>query len=46
MDDRAILVDTNVLLSATTPRRSLHRAALAVLNDWPNQGLLLVASTG
>jgi predicted nucleic acid-binding protein len=45
MDDKAILVDTNVLLSATVPLRPLHRAALTVLNDWPNQGMVLVASS-
>jgi predicted nucleic acid-binding protein len=44
MDDKAVLVDTNVLLSATSPPRSLHRAALAVLNDWPNQGMVLATS--
>lgn len=44
MDDKAALVDTNVLLSATTPSRPLHRAALTVLNDWPNQGMALAAS--
>lgn len=38
-DDRTVLVDTNVLLSATVPGRSLHGAALTVLNEWPNQGL-------
>lgn len=44
MDDKAALVDTNVLLSATAPSRPLHRAALTVLNDWPNQGMVLAAS--
>jgi predicted nucleic acid-binding protein len=44
-DDSVVLVDTNVLLSATAPFRPLHRAALAVLNDWPNQGTIL-ATTG
>jgi predicted nucleic acid-binding protein len=44
MDDKAILVDTNVLLSATAPYRPLHRAALTVLNDWPNQGIVLAVS--
>jgi len=43
-EDRAVLVDTNVLLSATVPLRSLHRAALAVFNDWPNQGIILATS--
>jgi predicted nucleic acid-binding protein len=44
-DDKTALVDTNVLLSATAPLRPLHRAALAVLNDWPNQGTILAASS-
>jgi predicted nucleic acid-binding protein len=44
-DDRAVLVDTNVLLSATAPLRPLHRAAIAVLNDWPNQGSILATTT-
>jgi predicted nucleic acid-binding protein len=44
MDDRAVLVDTNVLLSATAPRRTLHHAALTVLNDWPNRGVILATS--
>jgi len=44
-DDRAVLVDTNVLLSATAPLRPLHRAALAVLNGWPNEGIPLTASS-
>jgi len=43
-DDKAVLVDTNVLLSATVPARPLHRAALVVLNEWPNQGRILVTS--
>jgi predicted nucleic acid-binding protein len=44
MDDRAVLIDTNVLLSATAPARELHRAALAVLNEWPNQGRILATT--
>lgn len=43
-DDKTVVVDTNVLLSATIPLRPLHRAALAVVNDWPNQGIVLAAS--
>src|SRR5262245_19086786 len=45
MDDRAVLVDTNVLLSATAPLRPLHHAALTVLNEWPNHGVILAASS-
>jgi predicted nucleic acid-binding protein len=44
-DDKAVLVDTNVLLSATAPFRPLHQAALVVLNDWPNQGSVLATSS-
>jgi predicted nucleic acid-binding protein len=44
MDDKAVLLDTNVLLSATVPSRPLHQAALVVLNDWPNQATPLAAS--
>ncbi|HEX5716122.1 MAG TPA: PIN domain-containing protein [Thermoanaerobaculia bacterium] len=45
MDDKAVLLDTNVLLSATAPHRPLHQAALVVLNDWPNQTIPLATST-
>jgi predicted nucleic acid-binding protein len=45
MDDKAVLIDTNVLLSATAPLRRLHGAALTVFNDWPNQGRILATST-
>lgn len=44
MDDRAVFVDTNVLLSASDPHRALHRSALEILNDWPNQGQALATS--
>lgn len=44
-DDRVVLVDTNVLLSATAPLRPLHLPALTVLNDWPNQGVILATSS-
>lgn len=44
-DDNVVLVDTNVLLSATAPLRPLHRSALAVLNDWPNEGTILATSS-
>jgi predicted nucleic acid-binding protein len=43
-DDRAVFVDTNVLLSATAPQRALHQAALTVLDDWPSQGTVLTVS--
>ena len=39
-----VVVDTNVLLAATAPSRSLHRQALAVANGWPNHGLRLCTS--
>lgn len=45
MDDKAIFIDSNVLLSATAPLRPLHRAAWAVLNEWPSQGLILATSS-
>ena len=45
MDDRAVFVDTNVLLSASDPQRALHHAALEILNDWPNQGQALATSS-
>lgn len=44
MADDAVLIDTNVLLSATTPARTLHRQALTVLANWPNQGIPLWVS--
>ena len=40
----AILLDTNVLVSATTPARSLHKPALRALNDWPNDGIGICTS--
>lgn len=43
-DDRAVVVDTNVLLSATAPLRPHHSAASRVLNEWPKRGFALVAS--
>jgi predicted nucleic acid-binding protein len=39
-----VVLDTNVLLEATVPGRSLHRQARIVLDDWPNQGVTLAAS--
>jgi len=44
MDDRAVLLDTNVLLEATAPARDLHRAAVRVLDEWPNRGIRLCVS--
>ncbi|MGD2114097.1 MAG: PIN domain-containing protein [Acidobacteriota bacterium] len=44
MDDRSVLLDTNVLLDATTPARALHGAARRVLDEWPNRGLQLCIS--
>ncbi len=44
MAAEAILLDTNVLLSATTPARSLHEAALRALNEWPNEGIDICTS--
>lgn len=44
MADKAVFLDTNVLLSATAPHRPLHRAAMVVLNDWPNRSIPLAAS--
>jgi predicted nucleic acid-binding protein len=38
------LLDTNVLLSATTPARSRHEHALRALNDWPNDGIGICTS--
>lgn len=44
MDDSSLLLDTNVLLSATAPARDLHHAALDVLNEWPGEGTRLCIS--
>lgn len=44
MDGSAVLVDTNVLLTATTPERPLHERAMAVLNGWPNRGVPILTS--
>ncbi|MEZ5332558.1 MAG: type II toxin-antitoxin system VapC family toxin [Thermoanaerobaculia bacterium] len=37
----SVLVDTNVLLAATTPSRTLHRIARSVLDEWPIRGARL-----
>jgi predicted nucleic acid-binding protein len=39
-----VFLDTNILLSATTPARRLHAAALMAFNDWPNEGVELCTS--
>lgn len=39
--DNKVLVDTNVLISATLPARAQYENALRVLDDWPNQGVRL-----
>jgi predicted nucleic acid-binding protein len=44
-NDRAVVVDTNVLLSATAPLRPHHHAALRVLNVWPNEGIVLATGS-
>lgn len=41
--DRALL-DTNVLLAATDQARRTHHSSLAVLNEWPAQGVVLYTS--
>ena len=43
-DDDALFVDTNILLTATTPKRPGHDDALQVLNDWPDRGIPLCTS--
>lgn len=43
-DADSILLDTNVLLDATTPARDLHAAAKTVLDEWPNRGVRLCVS--
>jgi predicted nucleic acid-binding protein len=40
----AVFLDTNVLLTVTTPARPLHEAALEVFNVWPDQGVRLCTS--
>ncbi len=42
--DRPVLVDTNILLTATAPNRPFYQAALTVLNEWPNRGIRLLTS--
>ena len=40
----AVFVDTNVLLTATTPGRALHREAIRVLEEWPKRKIPLWVS--
>jgi predicted nucleic acid-binding protein len=42
--DRVVFLDTNILLTATTPSRPSHQRALAVLNRWPELGAQLCVS--
>jgi predicted nucleic acid-binding protein len=42
--DSGVVLDTNVLLTATAPGRPLHENALRVLNEWPNRGITLCTS--
>ena len=42
--DRLIFLDTNILLTATTPSRKAHESALEVLGRWPEQGAKLCLS--
>ena len=42
--DSGVVLDTNVLLTATSPGRSLHENAMRVLNEWPNRGISLCTS--
>lgn len=44
MAGSSILVDTNVLLTAITPSRPLHRRAFEVLEQWPNRGVSLLTT--
>ena len=39
-----VFLDTNVLLTATDPRRAGHAAALRVFERWPTQGTALFVS--
>lgn len=39
-----VLLDTNVLLAATDEDRASHHHALAVLNEWPTDGVTLHVS--
>jgi len=38
------MLDTNVLLAATDEGRPEHLSALAIVNDWPGQGITLYTS--
>jgi predicted nucleic acid-binding protein len=39
-----VFLDTNVLLAATDEGRDEHTRAVAILNDWPADGIALYAS--
>ncbi len=43
-DARPVFIDTNVLLTATSPERVFHAHAVRVLDDWPNRGIPLCTS--
>lgn len=40
----SVFLDTNVLLTASAPNRSLHRQAQTVLQHWPTRGVELFIS--
>ncbi len=44
MGDNSVLLDTNVLLSATSPARSDHDRAFGVLENWTSRGHRLCTS--
>ncbi|MHB2016648.1 MAG: type II toxin-antitoxin system VapC family toxin [Candidatus Xenobia bacterium] len=43
-DVSPVFLDTNVLLTATTPARRLHKQARLVLEQWPFRGIQLCLS--
>lgn len=45
MDADSVVLDTGVLLTATTPSRRFHKRALALLDRWPNRGIRLAATS-
>lgn len=44
MDADTVLVDTNILISASVATRPFHDAATEVMNAWPNEGKILCIS--